>query len=317
MTAADGGDITAGSDLLARGFTAVALAASAVAALGALAGAPAASPGAGGRWGWAFDLINHFPAWVLILGVVAAVIAVRAGRAGLAAVALAAALPWGARWYQGFPPVHRADVGQPVVTIALANVLTRNEDASRLRAWLEEVDADVIALVEVDARWIAELAPVLDRYAHRVEVPRSDNFGVALAARVALREATAETSPAGLPTVRAVLPGGTPLHVVHTMPPAGARAARVRDLDLAAWADALRGTAIVVGDLNTTPWSAAFPLPGAPVAGGTWPAMLPFALRLPLDHVLAAGGARVAALEVGPPIGSDHLPVLATVALPP
>jgi endonuclease/exonuclease/phosphatase (EEP) superfamily protein YafD len=86
-------------------------------------------------------------------------------------------------------------------------------------------------------------------------------------------------------------------------------------------------TAVVVGDFNLTPYSpyfAAFarasglqPARGAALAASTWPGMLAtWGLGIPIDHVFVSSNANVVAHEVGPDLGSDHLPVAVILALP-
>ncbi len=63
-------------------------------------------------------------------------------------------------------------------------------------------------------------------------------------------------------------------------------------------------------------------LSSAPGVQPSWPALpyrglsVPEALRLPIDHLFARGGPLILDADTGPALGSDHLPVLATVALP-
>jgi endonuclease/exonuclease/phosphatase (EEP) superfamily protein YafD len=75
---------------------------------------------------------------------------------------------------------------------------------------------------------------------------------------------------------------------------------------------------ILVGDLNTTPYSAYFKKLEK-TSGlrnsmskiiGTWPNFLPSLLRIPLDHVLVSSGIAVEEKTVEPDLGSDHLPVI-------
>ena len=83
---------------------------------------------------------------------------------------------------------------------------------------------------------------------------------------------------------------------------------------------------VVVGDFNATPWGAAMIRliartglrygPGARI--GTFPSALrgrPFPrwFAIPIDLVLAGGGAAVVARCHGPLIGSDHWPVIAEI----
>ena len=46
----------------------------------------------------------------------------------------------------------------------------------------------------------------------------------------------------------------------------------------------------------------------------TWPLFMPFAM-IPIDHCLVSDGVTVTAFDTGPAIGSDHLPVLVSLAL--
>ncbi|GGL01053.1 endonuclease/exonuclease/phosphatase family protein [Mangrovihabitans endophyticus] len=69
---------------------------------------------------------------------------------------------------------------------------------------------------------------------------------------------------------------------------------------------------VIAGDLNMCRPTIALARPYRPVARGrTWPAHLPLAQ---LDHVLAGPGVTVTDARVGPAVGSDHLPVLVSVA---
>ena len=100
-----------------------------------------------------------------------------------------------------------------------------------------------------------------------------------------------------------------------------------RDAQLAGLARELAanpGPVLLVGDLNTTPWSPAFAnlLAQAQLDDpaqqfwptGTWPAVLPVG-RIWIDHVLAGHGATVTSRTVLEDVGSDHLPVVASVTV--
>jgi len=84
------------------------------------------------------------------------------------------------------------------------------------------------------------------------------------------------------------------------------------------------GRAVLVGDLNLTPWSPRF---GRLLAESgladtslqrpfatSWRSPLPF-VELALDHFLASPGLRVPCNRLGPDVGSDHLPLIVDVAL--
>jgi len=78
---------------------------------------------------------------------------------------------------------------------------------------------------------------------------------------------------------------------------------------------------IVAGDFNSAPWTfamrrmaAAGELHLASGATGTWPAdRLPRPLRLPLDQVYIGQCMTRAAVQHGPQLGSDHLPIVTDI----
>jgi endonuclease/exonuclease/phosphatase (EEP) superfamily protein YafD len=82
---------------------------------------------------------------------------------------------------------------------------------------------------------------------------------------------------------------------------------------------------LLMGDFNAAPWSRAFArLRGAAGACDTragFGAQTSFPadgwlLRIPIDHVLASCAIGVRDRRVGPAVGSDHLPVIADLAVP-
>jgi hypothetical protein len=77
---------------------------------------------------------------------------------------------------------------------------------------------------------------------------------------------------------------------------------------------------ILAGDFNALPWSKAMDTLSAAIGAdnaqwtGTFPAGSP--LKLAIDQVRVSGGLKVVSLETGPYVGSVHLPLVATIALP-
>lgn len=79
---------------------------------------------------------------------------------------------------------------------------------------------------------------------------------------------------------------------------------------------------LLVGDFNAAPWGAVMQSMATRAGlsilsgpGGTWPVSLPKQTRIPIDHMLAGPGLAFVRREVLPAAGSDHAPVLATVAV--
>ncbi len=80
---------------------------------------------------------------------------------------------------------------------------------------------------------------------------------------------------------------------------------------------------IVAGDFNTAPWSSPFrkllrltDMRNTNQGYGmqsTWNSHSPIFLRMPIDHILCSRKFKVAYRKVGGDVGSDHLPVVATL----
>lgn len=85
---------------------------------------------------------------------------------------------------------------------------------------------------------------------------------------------------------------------------------------------------IIAGDFNSTPWSfarrrddrdfglirrtrALFTWPAEKISHNRLPAPFPY---LPIDHVYAGPGWATVSVERGPRLGSDHYPVVVTLA---
>jgi endonuclease/exonuclease/phosphatase (EEP) superfamily protein YafD len=280
---------------------------------------------------WPLALMVHFRVQWLVVGVVIAVVAMALRARAFAEVAAIATLiqlvavapDLGAE--RGPIPA-----GGTAVRVLVLNVHTQSSSFAAVRQLIEQERPDVIGLLEVDARWLAGLAPALVGYAGRLEAPRDDNFGVALYARAPLAGAI-EPLGGPLPAVVArVSHGGAELGVVlvHPLPPVSAAALDAQHVVLDAAADRARtlpAPTLLLGDLNTTPWSPAFArllarsgLCDTRAGFGlqaTFPAS-PAVARIPIDHVLASCTVGVRDRRIGADVGSDHLPVVIDLVLP-
>lgn len=119
-----------------------------------------------------------------------------------------------------------------------------------------------------------------------------------------------------------------PLHIsgVHTAWPFRPQAQAAQVTTLVARAKAVKTPAIFAGDFNLTPWS--YQMQRFQVATGmrrhamflkSWPTDGQMHLPVPsflIDHVLSTPDIRTASIRIGPNLGSDHLPVVATLVLP-
>lgn len=267
---------------------------------------------------WALDLAVHWQ-WFFLVGLVLAVLVLMFAHRRWTTMAVLLPLPW----LTAMPDAVRGAEGGDALVLAAANVHVDNQVPERLVQWVGATKPDVLAILEISDTFAMRMGLDHD-YPHRVVRPRWDPFGIALLSRhPILRHAVVEEDGA-TPRIEAVLDWkGTEVTLVaiHPMPPISAadHGRRNRMLaDIAArYAD--RPT-IVLGDFNATPWSAAFRAPrhkGFMVAGGlhpTWPASLRGLIGLPIDHAMVSRHWSVIDHAIGPDLGSDHLPIQATVS---
>ena len=233
-----------------------------------------------------------------------------------------------APWYDGGA---QAATGDTRVKVVLANVFSRNAEYGRLFDLVDAEQPDVLFLLEVSPAWDTALERLTSRYAHRVVEAREGNFGIALLSRLPLTSSAVVVSePLGFPTIVATLDvSGKELGVVasHPMIPLGADNYEARNEHLRGLADLMQGMAgprLLAADLNASMWDRHYRIfenrtwlrnvrHGHGVVP-TWPTFLPIAM-IPIDHVLVSAEVGVEDVRTGPAIGSDHLPLVVTIAL--
>lgn len=230
-------------------------------------------------------------------------------------------------------PPSAAASGAVKLRVASLNVLFLNHDYDRVLEWLRRERPAVVVLVETTPGWRRALAGLRGLYPvqHFAHAPRWRS-GVLLLARVPVRDVrTLEITPRSKPAVLATLglPGRTVRVLgVHLTWPLGPEVSRLRARELQ-WIARLAREAedplVVAGDLNLSPFSPAFGqllregrLANAAAGRGwqpTWPAFLPPA-GIQIDHLLLRGPVEALDFRRGPRLGSDHLPIVAELALP-
>lgn len=290
----------------------------------------------GERW-WAFDLAAHFRPHLAATALAAALLAV-ALRAPLIAGVLALALvgnaaPLGARYAEAGASTCAAPGNLRLLTLNLHDSST---DPAAFRRLIEREAPDLVLLTELPA----DLAPLIDDLAalppYRVIDRIGSPFDVALFSRWPVAAWQMDRSVhRRLPVLAADLcsPAGDDaaplcLRVVglHAAQPL-LQQSLPQNAQLARAADFVRsapgGRAVLMGDLNLTPWSPRFERLLAEAGlhdvsarrpfAATWRSALP-GLGLVIDHVLASDGLAVACRRVAEDVGSDHLPVVADLA---
>lgn len=219
------------------------------------------------------------------------------------------------------------------------NTWYRNTRYDNLVQYLRGSGADVIGLVEVTPGLKAALTSLRDLYPYQADcVGTVKKCEEMLLSRLPLHDVAAQRVEDMRPIVvsaRLDLPGGpVTVAVTHLSSSLNglieiehaegdiAQEGQVARLDK--YFASLPADAILMGDFNATPWSRI--LTEMRDGGGwrsnaglnpSWPRWLPMPFRLPIDHIFGRGRVTVTRLETGPALTSDHLPVVAEIAIRP
>lgn len=253
------------------------------------------------------------------------------------AVAMLPGLAWA--WWVVVPVLTTSPAASdgPFLRIVSFNVgVTSPPDAAAIE-WLASSHADLIGLLECTPEWVDAVEGIERedgrRWSTIISRPRSSDVGgIALFGLDPLRDDRIATPvDGGLPQLEATATtalGSLRILLVHPIPPLGGRMTEVRDATFEWIADRCEASpvpALVVGDLNETPFGRTFQdftaATGLRGAGGwspTWPVRLrgitiPSPFRIPIDHVLVPEGFGVRTHRVGPDFDSDHRPVVVDV----
>ncbi|HMP89576.1 MAG TPA: endonuclease/exonuclease/phosphatase family protein [Kiritimatiellia bacterium] len=221
------------------------------------------------------------------------------------------------------------------VRVATINVHTSNRNHADALQMIRDESPDVLLLLEVDAFWWVGLSELLDDYRVLGVNLRSDNFGIAMLVKPEFTGPGRIFYPGqfGLPAIQATLSStnGATFDVIgiHPTPPASLeyRNENRRILrEVAGMVKELTHPVILLGDLNTTPWSGSFRrlldetglVDTARNHGylATWPTLAAPILRIPLDHCLVTPNIQVEKRWLGAHVGSDHLPLLVDLHIP-
>jgi endonuclease/exonuclease/phosphatase (EEP) superfamily protein YafD len=220
--------------------------------------------------------------------------------------------------------------GGAKLTIATINIFgSRNKHYERVIEYVHTKHPDVLCLNEITHDWMRHMIAALPDYPFRFDEGIAG--GAAIFSRVPLEKIPpADIQHARRYGVRGQLSfAGEPVLIVAEHPPdplhrqrADARNAEFQRL--ASDVHSAHEPVIVIGDMNATAWSPYFErllkvsgLQDSEYGFGvqpTWNQYLPLPL-IPIDHCLTSKELAVTRREVGPDIGSDHLPVCVDVRM--
>lgn len=287
----------------------------------------------GGRVSTRLDILTHFAPIYLAMALVALPLcfaATRELRLGLALCAVAGLVASGALLFPEYLPEGRA--GSPAeggqrLKVVQFNAWGGNATPEAAAAWIFAQDPDVVVLQE-GAEVAAALAATGKLHGTCVDCP------VAI-----LTRGKPLSSASGVPIGRdfsyllavnvASERGAFTVVGAHCFWPVFRTLSKAQAADLRRLvARYPRERMIIAGDFNSTPWSfarrrddrdfglirrtrALFTWPAEKISHNRLPAPFPY---LPIDHVYAGPGWATVSVERGPRLGSDHYPVVVTLA---
>lgn len=280
----------------------------------------------GARFWWGFEIFSHFRLQYLAIAMPLLALALLRGHFVPGAL-LGAALAVNAWPLLSYLPRGGPVSPGPEFVLLNINVEARNAEHERVLERIRESGADAVTLIELSPALAAKLGALDDLYPHRVAVPATNNFGIAVLSRHPLGATqTFDLGPS--PAIEVVVDapdGPVRLVAIHTKPPVGAALARTRNEQLEALARRAltsEGPLAICGDFNLSPYSPWFgrfeQASGTRAArrgrglGISWPAFMPL-LGTPIDHCFLRGPLAAARVERMAATGSDHYPVRVTL----
>lgn len=263
------------------------------------------------------ELLANLRPQLIVLCVAFGLAAFTVGRywpAGAAAVVVAVLLTTTPEFFMKGP----ASVTRPALTVVWCNVFRTDGVVERLAVLARKEAADIVVLAEPPTD-SARTRRALSEYPFVYGAADPAEHGAVVFSRTPLTERPRPTLPDGVYPISVVQKGDIRIIAMH--PPVAATPAQLRASNLmmtVAAREASVGRTLVIGDMNATPWSirlrelAAKLVRLSPALSSTWFSSLPV-LGLPIDHAFVTSDLRASA-RVGPGVGSDHLPLIVSIA---
>ncbi|MBX9696698.1 MAG: endonuclease/exonuclease/phosphatase family protein [Alphaproteobacteria bacterium] len=283
---------------------------------------------------WLIDLTNHFRIH-LFLGFLAtsiSLIILKHNRLAVLSILMAIVMVMASHHIMGSssnPEQSIAD--QDHMSVMAFNVWKDNEELDQLIHYIKDHQPDIVGLTEVTPTLDDKLQNLRELYPYYYSKPEEGRFGLALLSKIPF-EAREDSwahrfhEPVIIVEMQA-LERKTAVHLLlfHPRPPINKAFAKSRDSDiktLSHWIQE-KGEAplIILGDFNATPWSWALHAlikdqhlqgVGGLFQAGTWPSLMGY-FGIPIDHILSKNWLNNSGSHVGPDLGSDHLPIHATL----
>lgn len=283
---------------------------------------------------WLIDLTNHFRLHFFLSFAVISIILIMLQHNRGASLSILMAI-WvlmvshHSKESSSIPAQLRGDQGH--ISVMAFNVWKDNRELDHLIQYIQTHQPDIVGLTEVTPTLDHKLQKLRDLYSYSYSKPEEGRFGLALLSKIPFK--TREDSwptrfhePVIIVEMHH-LKSKAPIHLFlfHPRPPINESFSNSRDADintLSHWIQEKgEDPLIVLGDFNATPWSCALydliknhHLQGVKglLQAGTWPSFMGL-LGIPIDHILSKNWLQNSGSHVGPDLGSDHLPIHATL----
>jgi endonuclease/exonuclease/phosphatase (EEP) superfamily protein YafD len=231
-------------------------------------------------------------------------------------------------------PVDRSHASQDTIKILHFNVLAKNRNTADLTRFIQQENPDIISLQEYSEWWqqnFHQYNMVLQRYPYRYITPYGDDAVYSKRPLIGAHTEHIAGSPYGADAsiVTRIKINHQPITFLFSHPPTPMNPPvlerQARHFQF--WAKN-RGhygrNWILVGNLNTTPWTSEFQnfikstnLQDSQLGFGVQASFPTFftPLMIPVDHCLVSDRIVVLERHLGPNLGSDHLPIVLRLAM--
>jgi len=211
---------------------------------------------------------------------------------------------------------------QSEFSILSINLLSSNTDSKKVNLLIEEKHADILLLIEYTSYW--DKHALTTEYPYSIIEPREDNFGIALFSKFPLTDGRImDFTNSRFPMTAAKIEVGNQMVDIlglHYENPIGRNQTKLQKFQIQETISytQTKQNVIVIGDFNLTPYTKDFSnlLTQSDLKDsrlgfgiqGSWPSVWS-PLRIPIDHALVSKNITVKYREIGPSVGSDHLPL--------
>jgi endonuclease/exonuclease/phosphatase (EEP) superfamily protein YafD len=230
------------------------------------------------------------------------------------------------------------------ITILQFNANYRNENTEKTILYIKSLDEeksnapDIVLIQEATVRTKYKLNELTKDYPYVIDDAQEGPYGMLIYSKIPIEHAFQQkfdlswnkytvlhlkTPKKKMPFVLYELHATSPAHPAH-LAKIEQRKHELNSIAEIISADKIKNV-ILVGDLNTTPYSPYFRTLEK-ISGlrnsmrgnylwGSWPNFLPFFMRIPLDHVLVSQKMKITHRTVETDLGSDHMPILTQIRI--